>query len=245
MTLAAQPSSSGPEAFRSTQWSMVLAAGGESPDSRRALAELCRVYWYPVYAYIRRRTASVQDAPDLTQAFFARVLEKNYFAQADRKRGRFRAFLLTAVQHFLSHERERAAAQKRGGGRAMLSLDFANGEARYALEPADDVTPERLFDRQWATALLEQVEALLRQEFADAGQATQYELLQPLMTRAAATSYHDVGLAWGMSEGAVKTAVYRMRLRFRELLRAEIAGTLTDAQAIDDEIRDLFALLGE
>ncbi|MBI5758171.1 MAG: sigma-70 family RNA polymerase sigma factor [Planctomycetales bacterium] len=234
--------------FQTTHWSLVVAAGQRlSPQSDRALSELCRKYWLPLYGYVRRRVTDVHEAQDLTQDFFCRVLERNFFAAADPGRGRFRAFLLTSLKHFLANEWEKGRTQKRGGGLSVIELDFAVGESRLSLEPAHEETPERLFDRQWALTLLDLVLARLRIEFREAGKEDQFEQLKPFLSGARERSgenYVDVGRAAGMTAEAVKVAAHRLRQRYRELLRAEIAQTVAQPGDVDDEIRDLFHVLG-
>jgi RNA polymerase sigma-70 factor (ECF subfamily) len=222
---------------------MVQAAGrSASPRAREALSALCVSYWYPLYAYIRRRGYGSDDASDLTQEFFATLLEKGYLSAAQRKRGRFRSFLLAACKHFLSKERDRRQAQKRGGGRRRLPLDFAEGENRYLREPAHDLTAERVYERGWALATLDCVIARLADEFARLGKETLFERLKTTLTgEPSAPSYSQAALDMGMSEGAVKVAAHRLRRRFRELLRQEIAQTVASPDEINDEIRDLFA----
>jgi RNA polymerase sigma factor (sigma-70 family) len=237
------PGSQAAGRFASTHWSLVAAAGrGGSPEARAALAVLCQAYWYPLYAYARRRLASADDAQDLTQEFFARLLEKDYLAAADPRRGKFRSFLLAAFKHFLAREHERAAAQKRGGGRRPLPLDFPDGERRYRHEPADPTTPETLFERRWALTLLEQVLARLRQEFTGAGKGPLFEALKGTLTGdGTAEPYARIGQDLGLSEPVVKTAVHRLRRRYQELLRAEVAQTVASPAEVEDELRDLFA----
>ncbi len=232
--------------FRTTRWSLVAAAGDVCrDDSREALGELCQSYWFPVYAYFRRRTGDAVEAQDLTQEFFATVLEKNYLSDARQDRGRFRTFLLTAAQRFLSKEWAKSNALKRGGGKRILSLDFASGESLFATEPVDDETPERTFDRRWTLNLLEIVHQRLGDEYTASGKRQAYDLLKPYLTGAGSTeSYEDVAKSLGSSVGAVKTSVYRMRCRYRELLRAEIAEAVSDPAEVDDEIKQLFASLG-
>ncbi len=234
--------SGGTSWFQTTHWSLVLAAGHDSsPDAQNALAGLCRVYWYPLYTYVRRRTGNVHDAQDLTQAFFARFLEKEYLGDVDPKRGKFRSFLLASLKHFLSNERERARAQKRGGGRTVLSLDFEDAENRYRLEPADTMTPERLFERRWALTLLDQVVSRLEREFADAGKSEMFAALKPFLTAAPdAPSQREVAAQLGMSEGAVKAAAHRLRQRYRKVLREEIAQTVADPDDVAEELNELF-----
>ncbi len=232
--------------FATTHWSVVVAAGhGSSPQAQEALATLCRVYWYPLYVFIRRQGMSAEDAQDLTQEFFARLLEKDFLAMVDRQKGRFRSFLLAACKHFLSNERDRARAKKRGGGRELISIDADQAESRYRLEPAHDLTPEKLFERRWALTLLDQVLTLLKNEFSLAGKAEVFDHLKVFLTGdKSQTSYHLVAAELGMTEGAVKVAAHRLRKRYRELLREEIAKTTSEPNAIEDEIGDLFTALG-
>jgi RNA polymerase sigma-70 factor (ECF subfamily) len=229
--------------FATTRWSVVAAAGqGPSPQAREALATLCQAYWYPLYAYARRHLGSAHDAQDMTQAFFAELLEKHYLQAADPRRGRFRSFLLTAFKHFLSKECERAGALKRGGGRAPLPLDLQDGERRYGMEPVDPATPETLYERRWALAILEQTLARLRQEMAGAGKERLFDCLKgALAGEGLQGSYAQVAAELGTSEQAVKVAVYRLRRRYQELLRAEIAQTVASPEEVDEELRDLFA----
>ena len=231
--------------FATTHWSIVAAAGGRpSPESREALAALCQTYWYPLYAYVRSHGRRAQDAEDLTQEFFATLLEKGYLQAADRERGRFRSFLLTAFKRFLGKEQERANAQKRGGGKTILSIDFQTGEGRYQREPSHDWTPERVFDRRWALTILEQVLARLAAEYAAKQKGRLWEQLQPYLTgTAGAPSYAAVASVLGITEGAVKVAVHRMRRRYRELLREEIVQTVDSPQEVDDELTLLLAAL--
>jgi RNA polymerase sigma-70 factor (ECF subfamily) len=231
--------------FASTHWSLVVAAGQrDRPESEAALANLCRLYWYPLFAYARRHLANREDAQDLTQEFFARLLERDYLRQADPQRGRFRSFLLTAFKHFLAHERERANAQKRGGGRKALPLDFQFGERRYQREPSHQATAEALYERGWALTLLEQALARLREEQTGTGKGRLFECLKGTLTGAAPPRpYAELAAELGMSAEAVKVAAHRLRRRYGELLRAEIAQTVTTAEEIDDELRDLFAAL--
>ncbi|MFG0333862.1 MAG: RNA polymerase sigma factor [Maioricimonas sp. JB049] len=231
--------------FATTRWSLVVAARGSGDESTAALEDLCQAYWYPIYAYIRRRSRDVHEAQDLTQTFFGHVLEKGTIAAANQQRGRFRAFLLTACRRFLINEAERAGAAKRGGGCRTLSLDFELGESRYGTQAIDTDSPERLYEQQWALTLLGRVIERLRQEMSAKGKADQFEVLKTFL----AGTPRDGRLAaaanrLGMSEGAVKVAAHRMRQQYRELLRSEIAGTLADPTETEDEIRSLFAILG-
>ncbi len=229
--------------FASTHWSVVLAAGQlESPESNEALATLCRVYWYPLYAYARRRFDRSDEAQDLTQGFFAELLEKAYLQAVDPKRGKFRSFLLTAFKHYLAKERDRAAAQKRGGGRRPIPLDFQIGESRYLLEPADQQTPELVFERRWALTLLNQALTQLRQEFTNAGKQRLFEgLKESLMGDGSCRPYSQLAANLDMTELAVKVAIHRLRRRYQEVIRAAIAQTVASPDDIDDELRDLFA----
>jgi RNA polymerase sigma-70 factor (ECF subfamily) len=233
----------GARRFATTRWSLVAAAGqGAAPEAQEALAVLCQAYWYPLYAYARRHLPSAHDAQDLTQAFFAELLEKHYLEAADPRRGKFRSFLLTAFKHFLSKQRERDAAQKRGGGRPTLSLDFHGAESRYRLEPADQTTPEMVYERRWALAILEQALCRLRQELANANKEKLFERLKGVLEGDGPQDSHAlIGAELGMSEQAVKVAVHRLRRRYRELLRAEVAQTVAGPEQVDDELRDLFA----
>ena len=218
--------------FTATRWSVVLTAGrGQSC----ALEELCRLYWYPLYAYVRRRGYEAHEAEDLTQEFFARLLAKNYLADVNREKGKFRSFLLASLKHFLANEWDKARAKKRGGGQTLVSLD---AETRYRAEPADELSADKLLDRQWALALLEQVLARLEVET----DATQFAALKPFLTAdKEAIPYADVAGQLGTSEGAVKVAVHRLRQRYRALLREEISHTVASAAEVEDEIRHLFA----
>lgn len=239
-----EPPSGPADDFTTTRWSLVASAGGRDwPAARQALEQLCRAYWYPLYAFVRRRVGSADEAQDLTQDFFAWLLQRNTVASADPQRGRFRAFLLASLKNFLANHWEKQQAFKRGGGRAVLPLDFAAGEDRYRLEPADNCTPERLFERQWAMTLLEQVLAGLRQEQADAGKLAQFENLLPLLAGPPPGGYAAAAAQLGLSENAARVAAHRLRQRYRERLRAEIAHTVCGPQEVDDEIRRLFEVV--
>ncbi len=229
--------------FATTHWTVVCSAGGaDSLHAREALEKLCRTYWYPVYAFVRRAGRSSHDAQDLTQEFFARLLEKNSFAAADRRRGKFRSFLLTSLKNFLVKEWERAHAQKRGGGEVLVPLPTDEAERRYALEPADTQTAETIFERRWALTLLEQVLSALRDEFVTLGKRDLFETLKPaLMGERQTTPYAEVAARFGLTEGAVKVTVHRMRQRYRGLLHESIAHTVASPAEIEDELRHLFA----
>ncbi len=232
--------------FTTTHWSVVLSAKDrESKRSSDALAALCETYWFPLYAYVRRSGHTSHDAQDLTQAFFAQLLEKDFLKSVDRRRGKFRSFLLVSMKHFLSHERDRARAKKRGGGRVPFSLDFADAENRYNLEPQDPTTPERLYQRRWALTLLDRVVQLLEDEHTRAGNSEKFAVLKEFLTAGRdSRPYRRVAEELGISEGAVKVAVHRLRKRYRELLKKEIAQTVSDPAEIDEELRELFAAVG-
>ncbi len=232
--------------FVTTRWTVVLQAGRKSsPHSDRALADLCQQYWYPLYAYVRRRCASREDAEDLTQAFFAKFLEKNYLEGLSAERGKFRAFLLAALKHFLANEWDKAGRQKRGGGVQHLSLDWQQADERFHFEPPDHATPDRLFDREWAFALLEQVIQRLQAECAAEGRAKLFAQAKGyLMVGEAVIPYAEAAAKLDMDEGAVRVAVHRLRKRYRELLREEIAQTVNEPAQVQEELRSLQAALG-
>jgi RNA polymerase sigma factor (sigma-70 family) len=236
-----------PRTFATTHWSLVLLAGHESsPDAEVALATLCETYWFPLYAYVRRRGYDVNEAQDLTQAFFARLLEKDFVAAADPERGRFRAFLLTSFKYFLSKEQDKAKAQKRGGGRAPLSLDLASGESRYVAGPMDMLTPEQLFDRQWTVALLDRVMERLEVEMRESGKADWFDGLKGFIAgNSDGPTYAKTAESLGATEAAIKMATHRMRKRYRELLRHEIAETVEHVADVEDEIRGLFTAFSD
>ncbi len=232
--------------FASTHWSMVLAAGERAtPDAERALAVLCQRYWFPLYAFARRRAATIHEAQDLTQAFFLRLLEKNVLSAASPDRGRFRSFLLTSMKHFLANEWDRATSRKQGGGRKQLSLDWESGESQLSLEPVHTETPEREFERRWALTLLENVVHSLRNEFAIAGKAAHFEVLKATLTAGrGALDYPAVAEKLSISEEAARKAAQRIRNRYRELLHEEVAATVESETGIEDEIHRLFQALG-
>ena len=232
--------------FATTNWSLVLAAGRRGDSvSQQALAELCQTYWYPVYAYVRRRVSDEHEAQDLTQAFFARLLEKQSIAAADASRGRFRAFLLTACKRFLVNEWHKARAAKRGGGQVPLSLDFEKGESKYVVEAIDTLTAERLYERQWAIALLARVMERLRTEFENKDKLEHFEQLKQFISGSKPTeAYLSAAGALGITDNAVKVAAHRLRSRYRDLLRSEVAQTVQEPHEVDDEIRSLFEVLG-
>lgn len=229
--------------FATTHWSVVLDAGSsDTTRARKALEQLCQTYWFPVYAYIRRRGHSPHDAQDLTQGFFARLLEGNWVVRADPERGRFRSYLLGALNHFLAKERRREQAQKRGGGIPLEYFDTA--EERFGNEPVTGPTPEQEFDRKWAVTLLEVVLQRLGAEFQVENKAKMFETLKPaLVGDRDAQPYSALAESLSMSEGALKVAVHRLRKRYRRILREEVAQTVASADEVPDEIRHLFKVL--
>ena len=232
-------------AFVTTHWSVVLSAGEkDSPQRSAALDELCRSYWYPLYAYVRRRGHSPEDAQDLTQEFFARLLTRNWVGLADPEKGRFRTFLLTAMNHFLADNWDRLKAQKRGGGQRVLPLDVATAESRFRLEPADPLTPEKAYERRWAQTVLETVFEQLRVAYAAEGKAALFAELKGSLTQArAAVPYAELALRLKVSEGALRVGVHRLRERYRELLRKEIAHTVAGPEEVEEELHYLFRAL--
>jgi RNA polymerase sigma-70 factor (ECF subfamily) len=232
--------------FATTQWSIVLGAGrAKQNDARGALAALCQTYWFPLYAYVRRRVKDASEAQDLTQEFFARLIERDIVASAAPERGRFRSFLLTAMKNFLTNEWNRGHAQKRGGQRPALSLDFDAGDSRLGIEPGHELTPDRLFERKWAMTLLDVVLSRLRTEYAASGKTTQFDLLRHFIGgNRSESSYADVARELEISESAAKTAAHRLRRRYRDLLREELAQTVADPADVDDEISWLFKAIG-
>jgi len=232
--------------FVTTHWSVVLTAGDSNTTiAHEALAKLCQTYWFPLYAFVRRRGFSPPDAEDLTQEFFARFLEHKWVGNADREKGRFRTFLLSALNHFLANEWDKARAQKRGGGSTPLPLEFNAAETRYVREPADNVTPEQHFERRWALTLLETVVNRLRTEYEQDGKADLFTALNPcLVGDRTSQPYEELARELGVSEGAVKSAVHRLRQRYRQLLRDEIAQTVAGPGEVDEELNHLIAVLG-
>ena len=228
--------------FATTHWTVVLAAGRRStPQSDRALDELCRTYWFPLYAYVRRRGHTKEDAEDLTQAFFARFLQKNYLEGLSAERGRFRAFLLASLKHFLANEWDRSRRQKRGGHAPHLSLDWQTADTQFQIAAAAEPSPDQAFDREWAVALLAKVIERLRAECDAEGHGRQFEELKVFLTAGkGALSHAEAAKALGLDEGAVRVAVHRLRKRYRHLLRDEILQTLADPAQVDEELRALF-----
>jgi RNA polymerase sigma-70 factor (ECF subfamily) len=237
------PTTSTPgDIFATTHWTVVLAAGRRStPQSDRALEELCRTYWFPLYAYVRRRGHTKEDAEDLTQAFFARFLGKNYLEGLSAERGRFRAFLLASLKHFLANEWDKSRRQKRGGNLTHLSLDWQTADTQFQIAATAEPSPDKAFDREWAVTLLAKVIERLRAEREADGYAKQFAELKIFLTAdKGAVSHADAAKVLGMDEGAVRVAVHRLRKRYRQLLRDEIAQTLADSADVDEEMRALF-----
>jgi RNA polymerase sigma factor (sigma-70 family) len=239
-------SESKPGRFATTHWSLICLAGRESdsPEVAAARDELCRSYWYPIYAHIRRLGQSSADAQDLTQEFFARMLRSHGFAAAKREKGRFRSFTLGALKHFLSDARDRAGAQKRGGGLTILSLEQDLAEARIAREPVDTESPDRLFERRWALTIIEHALARLRAEAVATNRAEQYDALKDHFTgHHRDSSCAESARKLGLSESAVKSAIHRLRRRYGQMLREEVAKTVLGPEEVDDEIRHLLGVL--
>ncbi len=234
-----------PRQFVTTHWSQVLAAVGcDSSRARCSLEQLCRSYWYPLYAFARRSGKSPEDAQDLTQEFFARLLVKNYLADADREKGRFRTFLITAFKHFLAKEWRKERALKRGGDQVFVPIDADDAESRYGFEPADEVAPDRIFERRWAMTILERTLTTLRTEYEEAGKGAIFNHLKGIITAGKAEMpYAEVAAELKLTEGAVKVAAHRMRRRYREILRHQIADTLGSEGEVDEELRNLMAAL--
>jgi len=243
-----QETQEGPaRAFHTTHWSVVLAAGEEgSEQAAAALARLCQTYWFPIYAFIRKKGHSAEQAQDFTQEFFAGFLEKNYVAKAARERGRFRVFLMSSVENFLHNQHDRAQAQKRGGGRALLSLDYQDAEQRYQIEPVEESDPATIFEQQWAATLLETILNRLRKEFSAEGRKGLFDDLQGhLWGDADSIPYSLLAQKSGLTEGNLKTIARRLKQRCRALLREEIAHTVAKPGDVDDEIRHLMRIVSQ
>lgn len=230
--------------FAATHWSVVVTTGkSDLPQAAAALEKLCHIYWYPLYTYVRRQGNGPEDAEDLTQQFFSRLLEKNYLARADRNRGKFRTFLLRSLNNFLINEWKRASRLKRGGDLTFLSFDDHDTEERYSREQIAETNPVTAYDRQWAATLIDQVFSVLRSEYA-AEKGQLFETLKVFIWGdASPVSYAEIGHALNLTEGAVKVAVHRLRKRFREVLRAEVAHTVARPEDIDEELRHLITVL--
>jgi RNA polymerase sigma-70 factor (ECF subfamily) len=241
---AEQPGTSA-QSFTATHWSVVLAArAGDTPAAAEALEKLCRTYWYPLYAYVRRQGHPPHDAQDLTQEFFSRLLARNYLESVGREKGKFRSFLLAALNHFMADERDRARAVKRGGGKPPLSLDEELAESLYLADAASNSSPDKLYEKRWATTLLGEAFAKLRQESIAAGKIERFERLKAFLEDG--TGSGDCAAAaveLGMTANAVAAAVHRLRERYRELVRAEIANTVADPGQVKEEMRHLLAVL--
>jgi len=232
--------------FASTHWSLVVSAARQSsPHSREALEELCTVYWSPLYWHIRRLGYDATEAQDLTQGFFSRLLEKQALGYVDRERGRFRSFLLASLRNYLANEHDHAQAQKRGGGKTILPIDFRSAETGYGLEPAHDLTAEKLFEKRWALTVLETSLAALQQQYEQAGKSELFDALVPFMAaQSESPTYAEIAQRLEMTESAVRMAVSRLRRRYREAIRAEVGRTLDDAGDVDREIQNLLKALG-
>ena len=236
---------SGTSRFTTTHWSVVLAAGSpESTSHRKALETLCQAYWFPLYAYLRRRGYDKHQAEDYTQSFFVYLFEKPALSRANPKRGKFRSFLLSSLKHFVADERDRAHVRKRGGNKSILSLDFENAERRYSQEPTHDLSPERLFERWWALHVLNRATHRLKKEAQTTQKAQLFERLKGhLVAERGTDTYRNIASEFGMTETAVRVAAHRLKQRFNELVREEIAQTVTNTTHIDEEIKDLFTAL--
>lgn len=235
-----------PSAFSTTHWSVVLAAGhGSVTSATEALEKLCRTYWFPLYAFARRQGNSPEDAQDLTQDFFSRLLEKNYLAKADPERGRFRTFLLGSLKNFLINEWKREGRLKRGGGLEFVSIDTNAAEEWFAAEASHESNPDAEYETRWAVTLVEQALTVLRQEFNAADKTMLFDELRGFIWGdKSGASYAEIGTRLDLSEGAVKMAVHRLRERFRELLRMEVAQTVARPEDVDDELRHLISVVG-
>ncbi len=233
----------GPSQFPTTRWSLVVAAGKpENNDSHAALVSLCERYWYPLYAYLRRRGHPPDQAQDLTQEFFLRLLEGRYLDRADPAKGRFRAFILTSLKYFVADEQDRQRAQKRGGG-LLESLELSSGEERYQREPVSGETPERIFERRWVLSVLDRVMQNLRDEFVRHGRPEHFERLKPFLLGQSEAPYAALARDMNSTEGALRVAIHRLRKRYRDLFRQEIADTVANPADIDSELRYLASIL--
>jgi RNA polymerase sigma-70 factor (ECF subfamily) len=235
----------GSSQFPTTRWTLVVAAGDpHKKEARSALVSLCENYWYPLYAYLRRRGYPTDQAQDLTQQFFVRMLEGRYLDRADPEKGRFRSFILTSLKFFVADEEDRDRAQKRGGG-VTVPLEFGSGEERYQREPAHDETPERIFERRWALAMLDRVVERLRNEFVQHGRPEHFERLKVFLLGQSDAPYAALAIEMNTSEGALKVAIHRLRKRYRDLFRQEIADTVADPAEVESELRYLAAVLSK
>jgi len=235
----------GPSQFPTTRWTLVFAAGDpHRKEARSALVSLCENYWYPLYAYLRRRGYPADQAQDLTQEFFVRLLEGRYLDRADPEKGRFRSFILTSLKFFVADEEDRHRSRKRGGG-VLVPLEFSSGEERYQREPAHHETPERIFERRWALAVLDRVVEKLRNEFVHHGHLEHFERLKVFLLGQSDAPYAALALEMNTSEGALKVAIHRLRKRYRELFRQEIADTVADPAEVESELRFLASVLSK
>ena len=236
----------GRRGFATTRWSLVVAAGARTEASEQALATLCQTYWYALYAYVRRCGYDIEQAEDLVQGFFLRLLDRKILQRAQPERGRFRSFLLASLKHFMINEYDRARAAKRGGGAVPLTLDITAAEGRYALEPRDTLDPERLFERRWAQTLFRQAQVRLRTACVRSGKARLYQQLEPFISgEDENVPYRQVAAALATTEGAARVAVHRLRRKFHDLLREEIAHTVDHESQVDEELRFLLQTLAE
>lgn len=240
-----EPSAKVSGLFATTHWSVVLAAGdGESHEATQALETLCRTYWYPLYVYVRRRGYEHEDAQDLTQDFFAHLLAKGFPQGSTPERGKFRSFLLASLRHFMVDQHRHADAAKRGGGQRLISLDERLAEERFRLMPQHDLTPEKLYEREWAMTLLDQAQSRLREEYVVAGKGELHDRLKGFpLTEKSESSFQQAATELGMTESALKSAVHRMRARYRQLVRAEVAHTVADPAEVNEEARHLIAVI--
>jgi RNA polymerase sigma-70 factor (ECF subfamily) len=231
--------------FRTTRWSVVTLAGQvQSVEAQAALEQLCRAYWRPLYTFVRRQGYGPVEAQDLTQEFFSTLLERKALQQVRQERGRFRNFLLSSLKNFLANEWDKRRAQKRGGNRIIFSLEEMEAEERYRVEPTDEATPDKMFERRWAQSIFERVMRRLREEYESTGKTDRFEALKPLLTtEGQPATYAQIGRGLGLTENAVRSALSRLRQRSRELFRSEIAHTVAGPEEIDDEIRYLFTAL--
>jgi RNA polymerase sigma-70 factor (ECF subfamily) len=243
----ASPKSAQAGWFPTTRWTTVLAiSGSDSHLAEQALATLCQIYWYPLYAYARAQAHTPEAAEDLTQAFFVRLLERRDLHHADRQKGRFRSYLLAAFRHFLADEFDKTTALKRGGGQIFISIDAQTAEERFQLEPVDALSPDKIYERRWALTVLDEALTRLKADYDETGKTQLYCALEGLLTRdGQQASYAAIGRRLGLSESAVKSALHRLRQRHRELIREEVAQTVGTSQEVDDEVRHLIAVLSD
>jgi RNA polymerase sigma-70 factor (ECF subfamily) len=231
--------------FAATRWTVVMAAarGSDSSRAAEALTELCRTYWYPLYAFLRRRGQATHEAEDLTQAFFARLLDRPFLANVDREKGKFRSYLLASLKNFLADENDRATALKRGGGRPAIALDGLDAESRYQLEPSHDLTPEKMYEKQWALSVLERALSRLQADWAATGKQALFERLQATLVGDQSVPYEEIASQLGTTEGAIKSAAHRLRRQYRRILIDEISQTVADVSEIEGEICYLMSCL--